>query len=246
MSDAPLNTSSRGTRVLGILTAVSAVALLFYAFVVSEPDTQLGESVRIMYVHVPTVTACYLCLSIAAGASVYYLVKRSEFADLLAATMAEIGTVLLALTLATGMLWGRTSWGTYWEWDPRLTTTALLFLMMVGYLTVRAAPAEPRTRGTRSAVVALLSVALIPLVHRSVEWWASLHQESTVLGRADAQIGGTQLFSLFLGFVTFTLFVMWIGVHRFRVAWLAERAEESELEIAISERRAGAAAEVST
>jgi heme exporter protein C len=243
MADAPLTTASRGTRLVGAAAALSGIALFVYAFGVSKPDTQLGESVRIMYVHVPTVTASYLCLFVAAAASVYYLVTRSEFADLLAATCAEIGTVLLALTLATGMLWGRTSWGTYWEWDPRLTTTALLFFMMIGYLVVRSVPAPPRTRGTRSAVVAVISAALIPIVHRSVEWWSSLHQESTVLGRADAQIGGTQLFSLFLGFVTFALLVVWLGMHRFRVAWLAERAAEAELEVAIAERRATRSAE---
>lgn len=246
MSDSPHSTSSRGTRILGTLTLASAALLLLYGFVISKPDVELGESVRIMYVHVPTIVACYLCLAVAAVSSVYYLVKRSEFADLLAASMAEIGTLLLALTLITGSLWGRISWGTYWEWDPRLTTTALLFLMMVGYLTVRSSPADPRTRGTRSAVVVVVSAALIPIVHRSVEWWSSLHQEATVLGRADAQIGGTQLFSLFVGFVTFTLLVAWLGIHRFRVAWLAERSAEGELDLAIAERRAASGAGVST
>jgi heme exporter protein C len=126
-------------------------------------------------------------------------------------------------------------------WDARLTTTALLFLMYVGYLAVRATPAEPRTRGVRSAVVGIAAACLIPIVHESVQWWASLHQSETLFGTLSPKIKGTQLFTLMFSFVAFGFTTAWLLMHRFRVAWLAERAADTELEAAIAERRAEAA-----
>lgn len=237
---APLNTSSRGTKILGQLTLVFAVLLVLYAFVVTKPDTDLRESIRILYIHVPSVSMAYTAMLINAGASIYYLAKKSEFADLLAEAAAEIGVALLSITLISGMLWGRITWGAYWVWDARLTTTALLFLMYVGYLTMRNIPAAPRTRGTRSAIVGIISAVMIYPVHMSVEWWSSLHQSRTVFAKLDSDISGSQETALYIGFVTFMLFMAWIMMHRFRVGWLAERAAETEVEHAIAQRKATA------
>lgn len=231
------STGSRGSRILGAIAAGLVAATCFYAFVVTGPDSQLGETVRILYLHVPSVITAYLLVAVAAGASAFHLWKRNEFSDLLAASATEIGMVFLGVTLVTGMLWGRPTWGVYWVWDARLTTTALLFLMLVGYAVVRSLPAEPRSRATRSAVLSLVSLALVPVVSRSVEWWNSLHQGQTVLGTSDAKLDGAQLFGLFLGMVSGPVIAAWLLMHRFRVAWLAERAEELGLDAAIAARR---------
>ncbi len=236
-------TASRGTRVLGLAALVGIVVTTIYAFVVSKPDSQLGESVRIMYVHVPAISMAYMVMIANACFSAYYLWKRSTFADLAAAVTGELGVVLLGLGLVSGSLWGRVSWGTFWQWDARLTSTALLFLMYVGYLAIRSLPAEPQSRGTRSAVVGILSALLIYPVHMSVEWWGSLHQTGTAL---EGHIAGNQLFTLFLGFVTFALIVAWLSMHRFRVAWLSEQLAESELADSITARRADAEADAVT
>ena len=231
------STSSRGSRLIGVAAAALVAVTIFYAFVVTAPDAQLGETVRIMYVHVPTVITAYLATIVCAIASGYYLWKRSSFADLLAASAAEIGLVFLGLALITGSLWGRPTWGAYWVWDARLTTTALLFLMIVGYVTVRGLPSEPRARGTRSAVIALVTVSLIPVVHKSVEWWDSLHQGPTVLGGGDTNLAGTQAFALFVGMVAALTLAGWLLMHRFRVGWLTEQAEEAASARALDERR---------
>jgi len=243
MSEAPANTSSRGTRILGVLSLVGIAVLLAYAFGISPPDSSaadggLGESIRIMYVHVPTVSIAYLALIGNAIFSVFVLWKHSEFADVAAATCAELGVLLLGITLVTGSLWGHITWGTYWEWDARLTTTALLFLMYVGYLALRSATADPRARATRSAIVGIAAAFLIPIVHKSVDWWASLHQQKTLMGTTNTQIGDTQLFTLLLSMVVVGLITAWLFMHRFRVGWLANQAERHGLDQAIAERRA--------
>ncbi len=233
-------TASVGSRILGICALVSMAFLVLLAFGLTKADENLGESIRIMYVHVPTVSLAYLCMILNAVCAVWYLWKRSEFADLLSHACGELGVVLLGITLISGSLWGRITWGAYWVWDARLTTTALLFLMYVGYLAVRAVPAEPRTRGVRSAIVGIAAACLIPIVHESVQWWASLHQSETLFGTLSPKIHGTQLFTLMFSFLAFGFTTAWLLMHRFRVLWLSERASESELDAAIAERRAEA------
>jgi heme exporter protein C len=236
--DAPVGTGSRGSRILGVLTLVGLVAVAIFAFGVSPADSELGESIRIMYVHVPTVTAAYVLLIANAVFSGFVLRRRSDFADVAAHTCAELGVLMLGLTLVTGSLWGRITWGTFWEWDARLTTTALLFLLYVGYLALRAATPDPRARATRSAVLGIASAVMIPIVHKSVDWWASLHQEKTLFGTADPSIDGSQLFTLMLSMVTFGLLAGWLAMHRFRVGWLAMQADRMGVDAAIAERRA--------
>lgn len=237
---APATTSSRGTRVLGAVSLVGIVLVTLMGLVFSESDELLGETVRILYVHVGTVSVAYLMIIVSAVSSVVYLRRRTELPDLLAHATAEIGTVLLGLTLVTGALWGRPTWGTYWQWDARLTTTLLLFLVMVGYLTVRSAGGDRRQRGTRSAVVAIVGALLIPIVYKSVDWWQTLHQSRTAFGTLDPKIHGSQAFTLLLSIVVFMVLSVWLTIHRFRVGWLADRAEDVGLEAAIAERRGGA------
>ncbi|MEZ5322157.1 MAG: cytochrome c biogenesis protein CcsA [Microthrixaceae bacterium] len=241
-AEGPANTSSRGTRVLGVASAVSVVALVAYAFGISKPDTELGETVRILYLHVPTVSIAYLWLIVNAVASAVFLFRRGRFADQLAASTGEVGTILLGLTLVTGMFWGRPTWGTYWEWDdPRLTSVLLMFLMYLGYNTVRSLSGTFEQRGVRSAVVGVVSAFMIVPVKMSTEWWSSLHQDRTVFAPGDSKIHGAQEFSLYLGFVAFLLLATWITVHRFRVGWLADEAASDDLDLRLAERRAEAA-----
>jgi heme exporter protein C len=239
---APASTSSRATRALGVATLVGTVALAVFGLLISPPDAQLGETIRILYMHVPTVSAAYAAFVITAVASVAYLWKRTEFWDLLAASAAEIGVLFFGLTILNGMLWGKITWGVFWRWEPRLTTTAVLLLTYLGYLAVRQIPTDTRTRGTVSAVIGIMAVVNIPITHKAVDWWRGLHQEKTIFGTVDPDMRGTQLFSAYLGLVVFLLLLAWLLIHRFRVAWLAERAADAGVEAAIAERRAEAGA----
>jgi heme exporter protein C len=243
-SPAPDSTGSRVTRVLGILSIVGLVALVVFGLFISPPDAKLGETIRILYMHVPTVSAAYVAFVITAIGSAMYLWKRTEFWDLLAASSAEIGVLFFALTIFNGMLWGKITWGVFWRWEPRLTTTAVLFLTYLGYLAVRQIPNDTRTRGTVSAVIGLMAVVNIPIVHKAVDWWRGLHQEKTIFGTVNPDMHGTQLFTAYLGLTVFMVLFAWLLIHRFRVAWLAERAADVGVDAAILERRAEGAAPV--
>jgi heme exporter protein C len=212
-----------------------------FGLVLSPADRDQGDAVRIMYVHVPSVWLAYLAFIVTALASGVHLFGRrhSLQADRVAGASAEIGVVFMAVTLVTGMLWGRITWGVYWQWDARLTTTALLFISYVGYLAVRGLEGTREQRARRSAIVGLLAVLEVPLVHWSVKLWRSLHQEATVLGTdLDVSLDGLMLFSLFVGVVAFTLLFIWLLLHRSRMLTMIDLSAESGLNAALAQRRA--------
>jgi heme exporter protein C len=236
---APASTSSPATRVLGAALLVGIAAITWLAFVVSGPDTELGETVRLLYVHVPSATTAYVGCFVCALGSGLFLWKRSTWWDIVAESSAEIGAVFTGLALVTGMLWGKPTWGTYWQWDARLTTTLLLFLMLLGYLALRRTSYDLDVAARRAGVVGLLLVPNVIIVNRSVEWWRTLHQ-STTLVQLDPKIDGWQLFSLFASMVLFLGIFAWLLVHRFRVTWLERQVAEHGLTEALAARRAEA------
>lgn len=240
------STASKGTRVLGALSLAGAVLLLLFGLVVSEPDrvsagvAGQGEYVRIMYVHVPTAIVAFTAFFVTVAGSLGYLIRKSEWWDLVAHASAEIGAVLLFATLVTGALWGEPTWGTYWEWqDARLTTTAVLFFLVLGYLAVRRLPMDRDRRARVAAVVGILLGPATVVCHYATTWWRTLHQGPTIT-RLDPKIDGTMLLALMIGMVTFGLFYGWLMLHRFRVLWLENRVEDLGLDRALAERRAEA------
>ena len=235
----PATTGSRGSRVLGLVTLAGVVALALFALVFSPADAVQGDSVRLMYVHVPTAILAFAAFGVTALGSALYLWRRSQFWDLVAASSAEVGVVFCGLTLVVGMLWGRPTWGVYWVWDARLTTTAVLFVLYLGYLAVRRLPTDADVRAKWAAIAGLIAFIDVPIVHFSVDWWRTLHQGPTI-SRLDPQIDGLMLFTLVLGLVVFALVYLWLMVHRFRVAFLEDTLDRRALEGALAARRAEA------
>lgn len=235
----PTHTGSRASRVLGALAAVGVVTLLVFALVLSPADAVQGEAVRLMYLHVPAAIAMYVATGLLGLGSALWLRKRTQGWDVLAAASAEIAVVFTSVTLVTGMLWGRPTWGVYWVWDARLTTTAMLLVLLLGYLALRRVPAPVESRSRRSAIAGLLILIDLPLIKYSVDWWRTLHQDATI-STTDVKIDGLMLFTLFLGMVVTGLVMTWLLVHRFRVAWLEEELETGGLDLALAERRAEA------
>lgn len=235
----PIGTGSRATRVLGWFVAAGLAVLGWLAFIGSPDDATMGATVRLMYVHVPAVTVAYTACAVTTVASVVWLKRRTEWWDLVAASSAEIAAVFTAVTLVTGMVWGRPTWGVFWVWDARLTSTAMLFLLLLGYLAIRRVPTTTDVRNRRSAVVGLLLLPNVFVVNRSVEWWRSLHQDPTVFRASlDPEISGLMFFTLMFGMaVAYSLYV-WLMIHRFRLAYLEDRVDEALLSEALSERRA--------
>lgn len=234
-------TGTAATRVIGLATIVMLGWLVAFGLGFSPADRDQEEAVRIMYVHVPTVWVAYLGLGVMAVCSAIYLFSKSHSLgfDRFAGASAEIATVFMALTLVSGMLWGKITWGVYWAWDARLTSFALLFISAIGYLAVRGLGGTHQQRAKRSAIVGLLVVLEIPLVHWSVKLWNSLHQEATVLDTdLDPDIDGLMLFSLFVGFIAFTLLYLWLLLHRSRTLAMADMLDDVGLDRALAERRA--------
>ena len=191
-------TGSRFTRVFGVLTLAMMAVQLLLALYASPPEVTQGQAVRLFYLHVPlAIAGGYLGVGLLAVGSVGYLWKRTMFWDVLAAAAAELALLFTGLTLLTGSLWGRPVWGTYWEWDPRLTLTAVLFVLLIGYWAMRSATVDPQVRGRRSAVIGLLAAADVPLIRLSVDWWRGLHQ-TTTLNPLDPSLDGLMLFTFFL------------------------------------------------
>jgi heme exporter protein C len=237
------HTGSRATRVLGAIVLAGTAVILWLSFIGTPPDAVQGEAVRLLYVHVPSVTVAYLACGITFVASAVWLRKRSEWWDLVASSAAEIAMVFTAVTLLSGMVWGEITWGTPWEWDPRLTSTLFLFLLLVGYQALRAASPDRAARARRAAVVGLLLVPNIVIVNRSVTWWRSLHQDATLFRTdLDFRIEGLMLFTWVFATAIGVVLMVWLLIHRFRVGWLANRLEERRLDDALVARRAEGAA----
>ena len=234
-------TSTAFSRGLGIVTLLGMAWLVLFGLVFSPEDRVQGTSVRIMYIHVPTAWIAYLAFVVTGLSSAMFLLRRAHSLawDRIAGASAEVGVMFMGLTLITGSLWGRLTWGVFWEWDARLTTTAFLFVTYVGYLAVRRLGGSHHARARRSAVLGLLAVLEIPLVHFSVKLWRSLHQEATVARlNGDVELDGLMLFSLLVGIVAFTLLYAWLVMHRQRVMFLEDQYEERDLDAALAERRA--------
>jgi heme exporter protein C len=237
-------TGTPATRALGIATILAMAWLVAFGLGFSPADRDQDEAVRILYVHVPTIWVAYLAFVVTAVASGLYLFGRRHSLgfDRVAGASAEIGVAFVAVTLVVGALWGRLTWGVFWQWDARLTTTALLFVTYIGYLAVRRLEGSHEQRARRSAVIGLLAVLEIPLVHWSVRLWRSLHQEATVLRTdGDIDMDGLMLFSLFVGVIAFTLLYVWLLLHRTRAMAMEDVLDDRGLEDAIVARRAEAA-----
>ncbi len=233
----PRGTGSTGTLIFGAAILAGLALLLFLAFVGTKPDTSLGETMRLMYAHVPVVIAAYLGIMATTFGSVMFLWKRSQWWDLVAASAAEVSALFIALTLFLGAVWGKPTWGVWWVWDARLTSTAMLLLLLLGYLAVRRTSDDPQVRGKRSAIVGLLLLPNVIIVNRSVEWWRSLHQDPTLF-RVDPTISDMQMFTLVFGIAVACALFLWLLIHRFRLAWLQDRVEAEGLDDALVERRA--------
>lgn len=243
------STGTRATRVLGAATVATLALTALMGLVVTPPDEVQKDAVRLLYLHVPTAwVAMYLSFGMTSLASALYLWKRtrSRSWDLLAGASAEIGVVFIALTLVVGSIWGRTTWGVWWTWDARLTSTAVLLVLYLGYLALRRVPADPDVRARRAAIAGLAAFVDVPIVHYAVEWWRTLHQPATLLSPrrlGDPEIHGSMAWTLVLGVLAFTLLYGWLLAHRFRLAAIEDRLEAEGLQLAIAERAAEADAE---
>ena len=221
--------SRGGERVLGAAALASLTVSAVLSLVVAPPDAVQGEVQRLMYVHVPAAWLAYLSFLVVFVSSIAYLKTGRIRWDRAAAASAEIGVLFTALAIALGALWGKPVWGTWWTWDPRLTTTAVLLLIYVGYLSIRRIVDNPTRRARWSAVIGIVGFVDVPIVHLSVVWWRSLHQDATVLRLDGPEIGGTMLVALLVAVGAFTVAYAYLMTVRLRVGRLEEREAREAL-----------------
>ena len=215
---------SRG-KILGGLTLLSIVVGLYWGLIVAPPDAYQGEVQRIMYLHIPSILIAYLSFFLVFVGSCLYLWKREKRDDILAFSAAEIGVLFTALTIVEGSIWGRPTWGVWWTWDARLTLTAILLLIFVGYLMLRSLVEEESRAASSAAILGIIGFLDIPLVHMSVYWWRTLHQAPSIL-RPDKSpwenIHPTLLTALAINFVAFVLLYFYLLSLRYRVGDMTE------------------------
>lgn len=206
--------------------ALLAVAALFWGLTVSPRDYLQGESVRIMYVHVPTAWLGMGGWAGIAAASAMQLIWRHPLAAVAARALAVPGAVFTAICLATGALWGRPTWGTYWEWDGRMTSMLVLLFLYFGYLALGQADRERGGEGRATAIFGLVGAVNLPIIHYSVVWWNTLHQgQSISLVRGTSTIAGPMLWPLLAAALGFGLLFGAVVLMRMRAQLAAARVE---------------------
>ncbi len=227
-------------RATGLAGVVGMAFTVWLGLWITPPDKVQGNLVRLVYLHPPVAwVALYLAFGLAVLGSLLWLWPRTrnDSWDRLAGAAMEVGVVFTALTLVTGSLWGRPTWGVWWAWDARLTSTALLLVLQLGYLALRRVASEPEPRARRCAIGAVIAAVDVPIVHFSVDWWRTLHQGATVLNaNLSPTIHGAMAWTLLLGFVSMTLVFAWMVSVRYRIATLADVAADRSMQQALAER----------
>lgn len=207
---------------LGVTALLLMLAGSFVGLFVVGADVEQGEVQRLMYVHVPAAWTAFVSFFVVFVGSVLYLVQRDLRADRVAASAAAAGVIFISLTLATGMLWGKPTWGVWWTWDPRLTTTAILLAIFVGYLAVRGFADDAEQRARWSAIIGILGFVQVPIVYLSVIWWRTLHQPPSSPRSVSSDILATWM----LNFVAFLFVFAYLTARGVRLAKVEAELEE--------------------
>jgi heme exporter protein C len=185
---------------------IAIVCGLIGGLALAPPDYQQGDAFRIIYVHVPSAYMSLFCYSAMALAGAIGLIWRIKMSYALAAATAPVGASFTALALVTGSLWGRPMWGTYWAWDPRLTSELILLFLYAGVMSLRPAFEDPARGDRAAALLSIVGFVNVPIIHYSVQWWNSLHQGATIAKIGKPSMPGSMLWPLLtmlLGFMCF-------------------------------------------
>jgi heme exporter protein C len=218
-------------KALPWLAAAAGLTLTsgFVLGLLAPPDYQQGDTVKIMFLHVPAVWTAMMAYGLVALASLISLVNRHPLADVAARTAAPLGATFTALGLITGSLWGRPMWGAWWVWDGRLTSFLLLLLLYLGYIALWNA-IEDETRAARiCAILALVGAVNLPVIEFSVDWWTTLHQGESIFRAGGPAISAVFLWPLFLSALGYTFLFLALWIVRIRTAILVRQARRDAM-----------------
>jgi heme exporter protein C len=229
----PQDKRKKSKGIFGFVTLIAIAAGLYWGLVKAPPDAFQGDSQRIMYLHIPSILTAYLSFFLVFVGSCLYLWKREPRDDNLAHAAAEIGVLFTALTIVEGSIWGRPTWGVWWTWDARLTLTAILLLIFVGYLMLRALIEDESRAAAAAAILGIIGFLDIPLIHMSVYWWRTLHQPPSILRPDKApweNIHPELLTALAVNFVAFLLLYFYLLSLRLRIGEMRQEVRTRRLE----------------
>ncbi len=217
---------------LWIVTAACFAVGLWLSLFNSPEDYQMGHTVRLMYVHVPAAWLSQLCYGVMVAAALGTLVWRHPLADVANKSAAPLGATFTALALFTGALWGQPTWGTFWEWDGRMTSTLILLFIYLGIIALWRAFDDQLRAGRIIAVVTLVGAINIPIIRFSVDWWATLHQPASVFVAGGPRMPGSILAPLLVMAVAFSLLFLTLHLVRIRTEILSRRADSLARQVA--------------
>ncbi|HOV03359.1 MAG TPA: heme ABC transporter permease [Kaistiaceae bacterium] len=222
------------------LTAISFVVGLYMTFFVAPADYQQGETVRIMYIHVPAAWLAMLTYSVMTASSIGSLVWRHPLADVSVKAAAPIGATFTLLALITGSLWGKPMWGAWWVWDARLTSFLVLFIMYLGLIALQRTIEDPGRAARAAAILTLVGFVNIPIIKFSVDWWNTLHQPASVFKVGGPSIHPSLLWPLMVMAIAFSLMFLTLHLAAMRNEILRRRIRTLRLMQASGEHEAGA------
>ncbi len=225
------------TLAMGAISLLALAAGTILTFL-APPDVQQGYLSRAMPPHANTAWVSYLAFFVTAGFGLAYLLSRNLKFDRIAAASAELGVLLIGATLVTGMLWSKPTFGVYWVWEPRLTTTALMFVIYAAYIIVRGLIEEPHRRARVSGAIGVLASVAVPINYMSVYWWRSIHQTPTFsLAQGHSYLRGNPMLavSFFLCLLGYTAMYLWMLRMRSGLAETESVLEEKTLEMSLGQ-----------
>ncbi|MEX1036519.1 MAG: heme ABC transporter permease [Sneathiella sp.] len=205
------------------LTVILLIAGLYMGLFVAPPDYQQGDTVRIMFVHVPAAWMALMIYTIMAVSSAVGLIWKHPVADLTAKAAAPIGAAFTFLALVTGSLWGQPMWGTFWVWDARLTSMLILLFLYLGYMAIWESFDDSAKAAKAAAILALVGVINIPVIRFSVDWWNTLHQPASVATMSGPKIHSSILIPLLIMGLAYTAFFVMVLIIRVRTEILQRR-----------------------
>ena len=210
------------------LSAAGLVAGLVWGLAVAPPDYQQGEAYRIIYIHVPSAWLSLMAYVVMATAAAGALIWHVKVAEVALAECAVLGASFTVVALVTGMLWGKPMWGTWWQWgDARMVSELILLFLYLGVLGLHNAFEDPRRGARVASVLALAGIVNVPIVHYSVEWWATLHQGPTVTKFSAPSAHGSILWPLLFMGVMFVIYFFTVLLARMRARLLEREAQRS-------------------
>jgi heme exporter protein C len=202
---------------------------LYMAFFASPPDVNQGQLIRIMYAHVSVAWVCFLAVFLAAVFGALYLWRGRKIHDVVSAASAELALFFAGLTILGGMIYSRPTLNVWWAWDAKLTATALLFFLLVGYFIVRGLIDDPERRGRIAAVIAIITLADVPIIYFAAEWWRTLHPPLSIRLDGGGVSMDARMLQVLLYFVfTTALIFSYLMIERIRIGHLEAKLEKLE------------------